>query len=237
MAPRIHYLQHVPFEGLGNMEDIFQRWGSPTTATHWYRGDRPPALESFDWLVVMGGPMNIYEHDSHPWLIEEKRLIGEAIDAGKVVLGICLGAQLIADVLGGPVTPGRHKEIGWFPVQRQPGVEGTALDGVLPDKLTVFHWHGDTFELPPGARLLASSAACAHQAFCVDERVFGFQFHLETTPDSANAILAHSLDELDGSTWVQDADTITAGNHQCAAINGVMETFLEKLKARSRAEG
>ncbi len=228
-SPRIHHFQHVPFEGLGNMEAVFKGWGSPMSATHWYRGDQSPALHDYDWLVVMGGPMNIHDHDDHPWLIEEKQAIADAINAGKVVLGICLGAQLIAHALGAQVRRNAHKEIGWFPIQRQPGADGTLLDGVLPEQLTVFHWHGDTFDLPAGARLLASSPACRNQAFCVGDRVFGFQFHLETTPESARLILEHSMNDLEESQWVQNPKDLLGNEALCARINGVMRDFLQKL--------
>jgi GMP synthase-like glutamine amidotransferase len=125
-------------------------------------------MDSFDFLAVMGGTMNIYEHDEHPWLIDEKRFIRQAIDAGKKVLGVCLGGQLIADVLGGPVTKNAFREIGWHCVQLTPQArELPLLESSSTGELMVFQWHGDTFAIPPGAVCLASSRGCANQAFRV----------------------------------------------------------------------
>ena len=113
----IHYLQHVPFEDLGSIKNWAKIRGHRVTATRFYRAEPLPFLDELDWLIIMGGPMNIYEEDKYPWLGHEKRFIEEVIKTDKVVLGICLGAQLIADVLGVRIYENIHKEIGWFPIQ------------------------------------------------------------------------------------------------------------------------
>jgi GMP synthase-like glutamine amidotransferase len=113
---RIHYLQHVPFEDSAKIGEWARDTGHTVTCTRLCDEEALPPLNSFDWLVIMGGPMNVYEHQAYPWLVPEKRLIERAIEHGKFVLGVCLGAQLAADVLGGPVTKNRYREIGWFPV-------------------------------------------------------------------------------------------------------------------------
>lgn len=231
MSTHIHYLQHVPFEGLGSMAEYFREHGATTSATHWYRGDAPPGLDSFDWLIVMGGPMNVDEEVDYPWLKAEKALIRAAIDAGKIVLGVCLGAQLIARVTGGKVERNAHKEIGWFPVRRSAEIKDTVLSSVLPEQFEAFHWHSDRLELPPGATHLASSEACDNQAFCIGDKVFGFQFHLETTPRLAQALIENAGDDLDGSAYVQNPEQITAGPEQFERLNRIMSRILDAIVA------
>jgi GMP synthase-like glutamine amidotransferase len=222
---RISVLQHVPFEGIGSMADEFAARGYCITTHHLYRNEPLPEQDEFDWLVVMGGPMNVDDTVQYPWLTAEKHLIATAISSGKRVLGICLGAQLIARALGAPVTPGRHREIGWHPIQ---GVPTRSIYGPLfASNPTVFHWHGDTFALPQGALPLAASDACEQQAFALGTRVLALQFHLETTTDSAQALLKHCGDELDGNRYVQSADAITGSAEQFAAIRVLMAHAIE----------
>ncbi|RYZ90869.1 MAG: amidotransferase, partial [Moraxellaceae bacterium] len=209
---RIHSLQHVPFEDIGSLFEDIQIQGHSLTTTHWYNGDSAPALDSFDVLIVMGGPMGVYDDVIYPWLTAEKELIAKSVAAGKKIMGICLGAQLIASVLGAKVTRNVHREIGWFPlnvrtVERKKvtpeQVEVVDVNHpvaiILADCKTVFHWHGDTFELPPHAQLIASSDACANQAYIIGHQIYGFQFHLETTEKSARALIEHCAEDLDNS--------------------------------------
>ncbi|WP_323815789.1 type 1 glutamine amidotransferase [Cellvibrio sp. NN19] len=224
---RIHSLQHVPFEDIGSMASDFAARGYSVTSTHWYRGDAAPALDSFDALIVMGGPMGIYDEAIYPWLADEKALIKSAIDAGKILLGICLGAQLIADVLGGKVTRNTYKEIGWLPLQITPVAATHPLAQVFTRYPEVFHWHGDTFALPPGALHLASSHGCANQAYVFQERVYGFQFHLETTPASAQALIEHCSEDIDGSRYTQSAQAILASEAKFAQINHAMSEVID----------
>ncbi len=223
---RIHSLQHVPFEDIGSMAQDFQARGFRLNTTHWYQGDEAPDLTSFDALIVMGGPMGIYDEDQYPWLADEKMLIKNAIAAGKIVLGICLGAQLIADVLGGKVTRNTHKEIGWFPLQINPQAAAHPIAKILAQYPEVFHWHGDTFAIPDGAVWLARSEACAHQAYSYKDRVFGFQFHLETTPASAQALITHCAEDIDGSRYTQSAEAILKSEEKFAQINRAMSEVI-----------
>ena len=226
---RIHYLQHVPFEDIGSMRDDFETRGFSLTSTHWYRGDTPPAMESFDALIVMGGPMGIYDYQEHPWLVTEKQLIREAVNAGKILLGICLGAQLIADVLGGKVTRNPSKEIGWFPLEILPDAVNDPVGVILARNPEVFHWHGDTFALPETARWIAKSGGCQHQAYCVDNRIWGFQFHLETTTESAGALIRHCASDIDGSRYTQSAETMLADREKFMRINRAMSDVLNVI--------
>ena len=226
---KIHYLQHVPFEGLGSIATWAQNAGHQISATRFYAGEQPPPVDLIDWLIIMGGPMNIAEEGSYPWLAAEKTFIRQAIDQGKMVLGICLGAQLIASVLGTDIYPNPQREIGWFPVYINPEASTTPIADYLPDKLEVFHWHEDTFDLPRGATNLMHSQACSLQAFLVNNRVLGLQFHLETTPESAAALARNCAHDLRPGPFVQDAETILTGEERFNRLNQSMESILEYL--------
>ena len=221
---KLHHLQHVPFEGLGTIGDWASKNHFETSRTRLFAGDALPGIGSFDGLVVMGGPMGIHDHRQYPWLAAEKRFIKEAIDAGKTVLGICLGAQLIADALGARVYPGPQKEIGWFPIQRAEGAPP-----LLPEQLVAFHWHGDTFDLPAGAVRLASSEACANQGFVYRHRVVSLQFHLETTPQSLEALIENCADELVDAPFIQTAEQMRAQLPNLGEINAAMDHLLRQL--------
>ena len=227
---RVHYLQHVPFENLGSMENYFLSRGYQISSTKLYSEENFPGLEDFDWLIIMGGPMGVYDEDRFPWLKNEKRFISDVIEAGKVLLGVCLGAQLIASVLGAKVYKNRFREIGWFPITRSETPAETILGKVLPETLEVFHWHGDTFDIPEGATLLASSEACHNQGFVIENRIVGFQFHLETTMEAAKKLINECSDELDGSRYVQSKEQMLSDTTKFAKINTVMESILQELE-------
>jgi GMP synthase-like glutamine amidotransferase len=227
---RLHYLQHVAFENAGNIEVWARQRGHAVTHTRLYEAEPLPPLDSFDWLVVMGGPMNIYEHDAYPWLVSEKTFIEKAIGQGKVVLGVCLGAQLAADVLGGRVERNRHTEIGWFPVSlTDEGRRWPALSG-FPERFLAFHWHGDTFSIPPGAERLAENEACANQAFQFAGRVVGLQFHLDYSVESIEKMLRHCGHELIEAPYIQAAEAIRASHQQVEATRNLLYRLLDNLQ-------
>jgi GMP synthase (glutamine-hydrolysing) len=226
---RIHYLQHVPFEGLGFIADWAREQNASVSCTKLFLHERFPAQEEFDWLIILGGPMNVYEDAIYPWLPAEKAFIKEAITRDKVVLGICLGAQLIADVLGGKISANKEKEIGWFPVSFIKDKLEMPLSAILPDELNVMHWHGDTFTLPLDAIHLATSRACANQGFIYDNRVFALQFHLETTKESLLGLIKNCGDEIRQGDWIQPAETITA-RANFSGTNTVMGDILNFLQ-------
>src|SRR5690606_3299628 len=229
---RIHYFQHVPFEGIGSLEHDFRARNFSLSATHRYRNEPAPDVHSIDALVVMGGPMVIYDEADYPWLADEKAAITAAIDAGKTVLGICLGAELIADVLGGKVTRNGFKEIGWLPLEIQPQAEDHPVARILAKYPNVFHWHGDTFAIPPGALHLARSEACLNQAYVYNEQVYGFQFHLETTPASAAALIEHCREDIDGSRYTQTPQAILGDEKRFEAINAAMSEIIAHIVER-----
>ena len=224
---KVHYLMHVPFEGLGSMESWFVSQGWMISRTRLYATERLPNANEFDWLVIMGGPMGVYDEREHPWLVEEKRFIEASLSRGIPVLGICLGAQLIADVLGAKVSRNKYKEIGWFPVSlTKLGRTSQMLKG-FPDQFTPFHWHGDMFAIPEGAESLATSEACANQIF-VRGKVLGIQFHLETMPTNAMDLCFHCKDELKSAPFVQSAESILGVTHY-RQIYGLMRQVLGNM--------
>jgi GMP synthase-like glutamine amidotransferase len=226
---RAHYLQHVPFEGLGSIEQWLREAGYEITKTCLFKSASLPDPEEFDLLIVMGGPMSVNDESKYPWLAPEKNFIHSVIYAGKPVLGICLGAQLIASALGARVYSNSHKEIGWFPVQGFPASGDSMFQ--LPPSLDVFHWHGETFDLPSGAVRLARSEGCENQAFQVGSSVIGLQFHLETTPESAEEIIDNCRDELIPSQYVQSEEEILSvkpGTYE--SINQMMGRVLSYLQ-------
>ncbi len=203
-------MQHVPFENPGIILNWAMEHQFPVTATKLYEETSFPNQSQFDWLIVMGGPMNIYEEEEYPWLREEKEFIRRAIDGGKVVLGLCLGAQLIADVIGGRVIKNDYKEIGWFPVTLSRQAMEYPLFSFLPENPVVFEWHGDTFvDLPEEAVLLASNEACKNQAFMYRERVYGFQFHLENTQKIIEDLLYHCAEEIQPAPYIQRKEILS----------------------------
>jgi len=177
----IHYFTHVPFEGLAYIEEWAVNKGHKLTSTEFYKSKNLPDINKVDWLIIMGGPMSVNEEDEYPWLTDEKRFVKEAIEKGKIVIGICLGAQLITDVLGAKVYKNVYKEIGWFQVHFTESAKKLPLFSSFPDEMMVFHWHGETFDLPEGAIHLAESEGCKNQAFIYKDKVLGLQFHFEMT--------------------------------------------------------
>lgn len=225
---RVLSLEHVPHEGPGRISGWVQERGHELVRRSLAADDELLGQEEFDMLIVMGGPMNIYQHRDYPWLPKEKAFIAEAIQAGKPALGICLGAQLLADVLGGKVMQNAEYEMGWFPVSFSSG-ERSRLFSDFPTELTVMHWHGDTFSLSPESRLTGSSIACENQAFSWRERVAGLQFHLELDlPMMAQLAEDGFIDQWPGQ-WVQTADTIVHYPLDYAPLKKALYGLLDRL--------
>ena len=227
-AMRIHSLEHAPFEGPGRIAAWAAERGHTLARTALHDSEALPLLDDFDLLVIMGGPMSIHEHRAHPWLPIEKRFLTEAILARKPILGICLGAQLLADVLGGKVFQNDEKEIGWFPVRvfdRRPPF------AAFPEQLTVMHWHGDTFTIPEGARRVAESDACANQAFVHGDRVVGLQFHIELEKVGIEDLAAASLDEAGRAPSIQTREQLLAPPPDSDACTPALYAMLDALAA------
>jgi GMP synthase-like glutamine amidotransferase len=190
---------HVPFEGPGCISDWITANAHEVSYTRWFDHPTPPDVNDLDLLIIMGGPMGVHDETTYPWLAVEKALIRQAISDNKSVLGVCLGAQLIAHVLGANVFAHEQKEIGWYPVRFSP-----CSPVNLPQEMTVFHWHGDTFDIPAGAAGFASSAVTPNQAFIYNGKVIALQFHFEVTDESMESMLQHGEDELIAAPYIQD---------------------------------
>lgn len=179
-------IQNVTSEGPGTIADHLRATNKPSTLIDLQQGHALPDITPFTHVVILGGPMAVYEMDTAPYLRDEARLIEKAIKAGKHVLGVCLGAQMLAHVLGGRVYPGAQKEIGWYDVAlTEEGMKDRCMAALAVEggkTAQVFQWHGDTFDLPPACVHLASSALYPNQAFRYSDRVYALQFHIEVTP-------------------------------------------------------
>lgn len=229
---RIHYLQHVSFEGPANIVNWAYNKGHKFTGTHLYNYETVPAMGEFDCLIIMGGPMNIYEEEKYPWLKYEKQFIKEAIEYNKIVIGICLGAQLITEVLGGKVTQNTESEIGWFPISFSDEALKSPLFETFPEITTVFQWHNDTFStLGEGAICIASNKICEHQAFIYKDRVIGFQFHMESSEASIFSLIDNCYNENNSGSYVQSKEAIKSGMKFLKPANTLMEDFLNRLEA------
>lgn len=225
---RAHCIQHVPFETPGCIEPWLREAGFEITNTRLFEATRFPDPGDIDILIVMGGPMSVNDERTIPWLVDEKQFIRKSISTGVSVLGVCLGAQLIASATGARVYRNHRKEIGWFPVRGIDPANPSAFR--FPPSLSVFHWHGETFDLPPGGALLAKSDACENQAFQIGPNVVGLQFHLEMTPSGARALVENCRGELVPEAYVQtEEELLAAPASRYESINEHMHSVLTYL--------
>ena len=227
---KIHTLQHVPFEGLGCIDQWITTKGHTVNYTKLYDNPQFPVLDEFDWLIVMGGPMGVYDEAMYPWLKEEKEFIRRAIEGGKTIVGICLGSQLIAEVLGAKVYPNKRKEIGWFDIQKTEFAKSQPLLEQIEEQFTVFHWHGDTFDLPAGSERLFSSAVCLNQAFLYKKKVLGLQFHFEVTSHTLKEMIENGMSELVEDKTIQSATKILEQKNYIDSNNQKMFQILDYLE-------
>lgn len=207
----IQVVQHVPFEGPGLIGEWAAECGHSLDISQAITEEYPP-VEDIDLLVVMGGPMDADDETASPWLVPEKHFIAAAISSGRLVLGICLGAQIVAEVIGGRVVRADEREIGWYPVAPTAASLEAPLFSRWPDEIVVGHWHGDTFNLPLGLEPALSSEVTRNQAFVFDERVVGLQFHLEWDDETLRELFEAAAEDLaDGGAHVMTADEFEAG--------------------------
>jgi GMP synthase-like glutamine amidotransferase len=230
---RIHFLQHVPFEGPAYIGQWARRHGCSLSVTALFDQNLLPTTDDFDMLVVLGGPMGVHDTDEYAWLTPEKRFIAQCLAMHKPVLGICLGAQLIADVLEARVYQNQYREIGWHRVQRAAAVDATALAQTIPAEFQAFHWHGDTFDLPSGAVHLAQSQACPNQAFFLPPATIGLQFHLESSQASIEQLIHYCGHELVPAPYVQTADEIRKQADRISPSNQLMDAILFFLRGNA----
>ncbi len=228
---RIHFIQHVSFETPGYLLNWAENHKYQVTFSNIFESPSFAQTNHFDVLVIMGGPMGVYEEQKYPWLKEEKHFIKKTIADNKKVLGICLGAQLVAEALGAKVYTHNQKEIGWWPVQKINHPETQSLTNHLPDKFVTFHWHGDTFDLPPGSKQLFTSQACAQQGFIQGRNTAAIQFHLEATDILIHQMIEHEREELGDAPYIQteqkiNEETNSRVRFQESYMTGFINNFL-----------
>jgi GMP synthase-like glutamine amidotransferase len=195
---KVLVFRHVSHEGLGSIEPYLKELQVPIDYRNLFLNDPiPDSPSDYDFVISMGGPMNVDETEKFPFLLKERAFIAQAIGNGIPVLGICLGAQMIARALKARVYAGPKKEIGWYPIRfTKEALTDPLLGEVAHSEPMVFHWHGDTFDLPEGAVLLASTDLFRHQAFRFGSHVYAFQFHIEVTPDMIKEWILKGEEEL-----------------------------------------
>lgn len=209
---KVNIVQHVPFEGPGVIEKWAKTFSHTLTFTRIFQNEPLPYRDSLNALIILGGPMSVNERGTHPWLKDELYFIEKVIQQGKPVLGICLGAQLIAHVFGASVYKNKEKEIGWFPIQIKPEAIQHPFFNSFPKDLKVFHWHGETFSIPENALHFAETEACPNQGFVYDSHVLAMQFHMEIDPVAVELLITHCGKELSKGKYVQTKTQLTQGS-------------------------
>jgi GMP synthase (glutamine-hydrolysing) len=227
---RIHYLQHDSFEDLSYIGDWAVAKGHSISCTRIDLNEMLPAIENFDWLIIMGGKMGVYERDKYPVIEQELQLIEDAISAKKTLLGICLGSQMIAAALGASVYPHRHAEIGFFPVTFHANAQKDPVFRHFGKECLVLHIHNDTFDLPEGAILMASSGATDHQAFRYGDSVFALQFHFEATAERTLTFIREAMTGLGKGKWIQATHESKELMKVCEANNFIFKAVLDAIE-------
>jgi len=235
----IWIFQHDPLEDLGIFAQVLEAHHLSFRYVRLFQDEMPPEDSgAIRALVFLGGPMSVHEEAQYPFLKWEKTLIRTALKEGIPILGVCLGAQLIASATGAEVYPGNFKEIGWYPISITAQGQMDSLLGYLPEKPTVFQWHGDGFDLPKGALRLASSTHYDNQAFRLGRSVYGLQFHLEVTPSMIKQWIDHHWKELAQVPYISP-DKIRADTHSYSqTLRYYGERFFaEFIRRTSMAKG
>lgn len=229
--PRVTCFQHIDCEGPGTILDILKSKGVQVEVLKPFQGQEIPAHLG-DGLIVLGGPMGVYEEKKFPWMTKELGAIRRCLDSSIPVLGICLGSQMLAHAAGGLVFRGAQPEVGWYPLSLTPEGHGDPLLLGLPTSFEAFHWHGDTFTLPEGAIRLAESDLYRHQIFKVGTNAYGFQCHLEVTEAMAREWAALYAKELTPQGGPNRPERILAGvAAKARALEGISEKVFGRFAA------
>lgn len=220
--------KHVPFEGPGTLRDALLERGVRHREVNLYEEEAPNSLDNCGGLIIMGGPMNVYEEDEYPFLRDEDRIIKEALARRLPMVGVCLGAQLMAKAAGAKVTKGAKKEIGWYPLHLTEEARKDQAFKALPNEVEVFQWHGDTFDIPKGAVRLASSELFPNQAFRIGENAYALQFHIEVTSQIIEEWVRINEGELHGVRDYIDPGTILSESSRKAGDLGKLAESIYK---------
>ncbi len=224
---RVHAIIHAAFEGLGAIQTWLDRKDFSLSVSHPYRGDQLPNPNTYDWLIIMGGPQDLKQIHKYPYLRDELSLIQQSIDLNKMVLGICLGAQLIAESLGAKTEPSPEKEIGIFPVNLTDSGHADPITRHFPDQFAVAHWHSDMPGLPDGATVLATSRGCPRQIICFKPQVYGLQCHFELTEENLREMLGSQPGDLGSGRYIQSRQELLQFSY--LPINQNMWLFLDNF--------
>lgn len=227
---KIHCIQHVVFEGPGNIETWASANNSTISFTRTFMNEEFPIDTDFDLLVIMGGPMNIYEDEQYPWLKQEKAFIKKAINSDKFVLGICLGAQLLADGLGASVYKNDFAEIGWLPVKIDNEALTLPVMSGFSENIQAFHWHGDTFDIPQDSIRLGSTEGCKNQGFIYRDKVIGLQFHLEMTEENAVSLIHNCSEDMAVGKYVQQQEEILSAKANFEQIHQSLVNLMNNIQ-------
>ncbi|MBN1960039.1 MAG: gamma-glutamyl-gamma-aminobutyrate hydrolase family protein [Deltaproteobacteria bacterium] len=207
---KVLVLQHTPEENLGIITEALLGQEHQWQYVRLFAGESIPNTLNANGLIVLGGPMGVYDTSKYPFLNNEIRLISQSLNENKPILGVCLGSQLIAAVLGARVYKNKVKEIGWYPIQIAADMSTDPLFGTIKQNFFAFHWHGDTFDLPSGAVSIGSSSVTMNQGFRFNSNIYALQFHLEVTQTIINDLLKtfhHELPEAKTSIETISSDT------------------------------
>jgi len=228
---RLHLLQHDPVDwSRTNITMWAQNKGYPFAHTYLCNNEKLPAVDDFDWLMVMGGSPHAWEEDTYPWLPDEKEFIARVLNHNKIILGVCFGAQLLAEALGAEVFPNPDKEIGWYEVTLTPEGQRSYLFQDVPQQFITFHWHADHFSLPPGCTRLARSEASANQAYiCRKRPIAGIQFHPEYHLALVEYLAREWGDEWEKGRFVAGKEKVLSQTDQLPETYGLMATILDNM--------
>lgn len=210
---RIHYIIHAPFENLGAIETWANQSGHSLSSTHTYKGEKLPKTDQFDFLILMGGPQSPRDIDKYPYLSDEVALTQQAIASNKIVLGFCLGAQIIAESLGAKTEQSPHKEVGFYSIELTADGKSDQIFNHFTDFLHVMHWHNDMpGMIAKNSAILAASQGCPRQAFRYGKRVYGLQFHPEMTKSSIQEMISNCPEDLQPGRYIQTKEELLAIN-------------------------
>ncbi|TQD25253.1 type 1 glutamine amidotransferase [Methanolobus vulcani] len=225
---KIHCLVHLEFETLGNIRDWVCEKEHSITVTMPSENQLYPEPDDIDLLIIMGGLMSVYQEDEYPWMKQEKEFVKSIISCGKAVYGICFGAQMLSEILGGQVSRNQHREIGWHKITSLDEFDRDSQFFNIPNELTVFQWHGDTFSLPAGCRRLFESEACPEQGFIYEDKVLALQFHPEVDAGCVESLLENCGSDLtEEGKYVSSEDEIRGRDDLLEASANLMYSILD----------
>lgn len=229
----LHYFQHNHFEDLGYIGEWAENHNFTTSVTRFDIKPELPSKENFDWLVVMGGAMGVSDADQYPWINLEIEFIKAAIHSGKIVIGVCLGSQMIASALGARVYKNSEPEMGFWPITLTQEAKQDKVFRHFPANLDVMHFHFDTFTLPEGAIAMAKSAVTPVQAFRYGKNVFALQFHSELTESNLPVFIRELAAEIVPGSLVQNPQEMLQKINYCRINNEIFSKMLDEIRQLS----